>query len=65
MIDELGNRLWVEHHEAFSADMARAIDSLRTRLARFVAWDGSIAHLAALALSAAITAITFNGTTAA
>ena len=65
MIDELGNRLWVEHHKAFSADVGRALGALHTRLARFIAWDGSVAHLAALALSAAITALTFTGTTAA
>jgi hypothetical protein len=34
------------------------------RLARFLSWDGSIAHLAVLLLSAAITTLTFNGTAA-
>jgi hypothetical protein len=62
---ELDHRIWNEHHQTFSAEIDRAFGSLRTRLARFIAWDGSLTHLAALALSAAITALTFNGTTAA
>lgn len=65
MIDEMGSRLWVEHHDAFARDMASLYSGLKTRLGRFLAWDGSIAHLSALLLSAAITALTFNGTTAA
>lgn len=64
MIDEMGSRLWVEHHNAFARDMGRLAAGLRARLDRFFAWDGSIAHLAVLLLSAAITTLTFNGTAA-
>lgn len=62
MADELGSRLWVEHHDAFARDMRRLAAGLRTGLGRFVAWDGSAGHLAALLLSAAITGLTFNAT---
>ena len=48
----------------FSRDLDRAFSGLRTGLARFVAWDGSLADLGALLLSAAITALTFHGTAA-
>ena len=65
MTDEMGSRLWVEHHDAFARDMGRLVTGVRTGIARFIAWDGTAAHLAALLLSAAITALTFNGTTAA
>ena len=64
MIDEMGSRLWVEHHTAFARDMQRLTAGVRTGIGRFFTWDGSFAHLAALALSAAITALTFNGTAA-
>jgi hypothetical protein len=64
MIDEMGSRLWVEHHNAFARDMQRLAAGLRAGIGRFFTWDGSLAHLAALALSAAITALTFNGTAA-
>lgn len=64
MIDEMGSRLWVEHHDAFSRDIERLFTRMRTGIARFISWDGSVAHLAALLLSAAITALTFNGTAA-
>jgi hypothetical protein len=64
MIDEMGSRLWVEHHNAFSRDMGRLFSGVQTRLGRFLPWDGSVAHLAALALSAAVTTLTFHGTAA-
>ena len=64
MRDEMFSRDWVDNHEAFSRDLDRGLAALRVRLARFLAWDGSVAHLAALLLSAAITTLTFNGTAA-
>ncbi len=64
MRDEMFSRDWVDNHEAFSADLDRAFSGLRTRLGHLLAWDGSVAHLAALILAAAITALTFNGTAA-
>jgi len=64
MRDEMFSRDWVDNHEAFSADLDRGLDALGARLGRLLAWDGTVAHLAALTLSAAITALTFNGTAA-
>lgn len=64
MRDEMFSRDWVDNHEAFSRDLDRAVSALRVRIGRFIAWDGSVAHLAALILSATITALTFNGTAA-
>jgi hypothetical protein len=64
MRDEMFSRDWVDNHDAFSRDLDRALTALRVRLGQFLTWDGSIAHLGALFLSAAITAITFNGTAA-
>ncbi|MGE0178336.1 MAG: hypothetical protein AB7O91_00775 [Sphingomonas sp.] len=63
MRDEMFCRDWVENHDAFSRDLDRAFAALRVRLGHVLAWDGSVAHLAALVLSAAITALTFNATT--
>lgn len=64
MRDEMFSRDWVDNHETFSRDLDRALAALRGQIGRFISWDGSIAHLAALFLSAAITAFTFNGTAA-
>lgn len=64
MRDEMFSRDWVDNHEGFSADLDRGVRALGARLSRFLAWDGTMSHLAALTLSAAITALTFNGTAA-
>ena len=64
MRDEMFSRDWVDNHEAFSRDLDRAFATLRVRLGRFIAWDGSLGHLAALLLATAITTLTFNGTAA-
>lgn len=64
MRDEMFSRDWVDNHQSFSADLGRGLDALGLRLSRIFAWDGTISHLAALALSAAITTLTFNGTAA-
>ena len=64
MRDEMFSRDWIDNHEAFSADLGRGLDALGARLGRFFAWDGTMSHLAALLLSAAITTLTFNGTAA-
>jgi hypothetical protein len=64
MRDEMFSRDWVDNHEAFSADLDRGVRALGVRLRRFLAWDGTISHLAVLILSAAITTLTFNGTAA-
>ena len=64
MRDEIDARLWVEHHEAFSAGVDRAIAAARSGLTRLAAWDGTSHQLLALILAFAITALTFNTTTA-
>lgn len=64
MRDEMFSRDWVDNHEAFSADLDRGLRALAVRLNSFFAWDGTVSNLAALILSAAITACTFNATAA-
>ena len=64
MRDEMFSRDWVENHETFTREVGRGLGALRVRLGRFLAWDGSVGHLAALLLAAAITTLTFNGTAA-
>lgn len=65
MRDQLDAQIWVAHHEDFSADIDRALAAIRAGLHRFAAWDGTTHQLLALVLSFAITALTFNATTAA
>ena len=64
MRDEMDGRLWVEHHQAFSDGIDRALASLRAGMVRLAAWDGSSHQLIALAAAFAVTALTFNSTTA-
>jgi hypothetical protein len=64
MRDELDARFWVDNHEAFSASIDKALAAIRAGLVRFASWDGSTHQLLALVLSFAITALTFNTTTA-
>lgn len=65
MRDEMFSRDWNDNHEAFSADLDRGLRALAARLSRFLTWDGTASHLAALILSAAITAVTIGGTASA
>ena len=64
MRDEIDARLWVDHHEAFSRDLDRALAALRLRVGRLWQWDGTSAHLIALIASFAITGLSFNATVA-
>ena len=48
MIDELGGRLWVAHHNEFSLWAGRALSRLRQGLARFASWDGTTHQLLAI-----------------
>ena len=64
MRDELDARFWVDNHEAFSATVDKAMTAIRSGFARFASWDGTSHQLLALVLSFAITALTFNSTTA-
>ena len=64
MRDEIDARFWVDNHEAFSASIDKAIVTIRSGIVRFASWDGTSHQLLALVLSFAITALTFNSTTA-
>ena len=65
MRDQLDAQMWIDHHEAFSEGIDRALARIGARLQRFAAWDGTSHQLLALVLSFAITALTFNATTGA
>ena len=64
MRDEIDGRFWVDNHEAFADSIDEAIAAIRSGLARFASWDGTSHQLLVLVLSFAITALTFNTTTA-
>jgi hypothetical protein len=64
MRDEMDARLWVDHHEAFSDGVDRALAALRSALGRFAGWDGTSHQLLALIASFALTALTFQSTAA-
>ncbi len=64
MRDEIYDRLWVDHHEAFSRDLERGFAALRAAIARLPVWDGTTAQLLALVASFAITGLAFNTTAA-
>ena len=64
MRDEMDARLWVQNHEQFAQGIDDLIARARTGLARLPAWDGTTAQLLALVVAFAITALTFNTTTA-
>ena len=65
MRDQLDAQIWVDHHEAFSDGIDRALAAIRSGLHRFAAWDGTTHQLLALGLSFVITALTFQATTGA
>lgn len=62
MRDELDSRMWVAHHEQFGEWVDGAIAALRAGFARIAQWDGTTQQLLALAVSFAITGLTFNAT---
>ena len=64
MRDQLDAQMWNDNHEAFSDGIDRALRSIRAGLIRVGQWDGSTHQLLALVLAFAITALTFNTTTA-
>ncbi|MGZ8360898.1 MAG: hypothetical protein ACXWUX_10305 [Allosphingosinicella sp.] len=64
MRDEIDGRMWVAHHEDFAEGIDRALAAIKSIATRFASWDGSSYQLAALVLSFAITALTFNTATA-
>lgn len=64
MRDQIDAQIWIDHHDAFGAGVDRLIAAIRSGLHRLAAWDGTSHQLAALLLAFAITALTFNTTTA-
>ena len=64
MRDEMDARLWVANHEQFSQGIDDLLTALRSGLRRLPVWDGTTAQLLALVVAFAITALTFNTTTA-
>jgi hypothetical protein len=57
MRDELDGRMWVAHHDDFSAWVAQAAATVRGGLYRLAGWDGSAHQLIALAAAFALTAL--------
>ena len=64
MRDEIDGRFWTDHHEQFADTIDGLFAAIGTRLGRLAAWDGSTQHLLALVASFALTALSFNATTA-
>ncbi|WP_162806615.1 hypothetical protein [Sphingosinicella terrae] len=64
MRDEMDGRLWVDHHDDFSEAVDRAMSALRAGFGRLALWDGSSHQLMALVAAFAVTALTFNTTSA-
>ena len=49
MRDELDGRMWVAHHDQYSAWIGTAAATIRAGLYRIAGWDGSAHQLLALA----------------
>ncbi|MBV9884216.1 MAG: hypothetical protein JO276_14495 [Sphingomonadaceae bacterium] len=60
MRDEIDGRMWVAHHDAFSAWVVQAAAAVRTGLHRLAGWDGSAHQLIALAAAFALTALNLS-----
>jgi len=65
MIDEMGGRLWVAHHNEFSLWVGRVFGRLRQSLARFASWDGTTHQLLAIVAALAVTSLGFTTTASA
>jgi hypothetical protein len=65
MRDELDGRMWVAHHEQFSAWVGTAAATVRAGLYRLAGWDGSVHQLLALAAAFALTALNLGFTSSA
>ena len=65
MRDEIDGRIWVAHHEDFSAWVASAAARIRAGLYRLSGWDGSVHQLLALAAAFALTALNLSFTSSA
>ena len=57
MRDEIDGRMWVAHHDEFSAWVGNAASIVRAGLHRLAGWDGSVHQFLALAAAFALTAL--------
>ena len=65
MLDEMGGRLWVAHHNEFSLSMGRLFAPIRRGLERLANWDGTTPQLFAIVAAFLITSLGFATTTSA
>jgi len=65
MLDEMGGRLWVAHHNEFSLWAGRAFAALRRGFERLASWDGTTQQLLAILAALLITSLGFASTTSA
>ena len=65
MLDEMGGRLWVAHHNEFSLSIGRVLSRLRQGLERLASWDGTTPQLFAIVAAFLITSVGFSSTTSA
>jgi hypothetical protein len=62
MRDELDSRMWLAHHDQFSAWAGNAAAFVRDGLYRLAGWDGSVHQLLALAAAFALTTLSLSFT---
>jgi hypothetical protein len=65
MLDEMGGRLWVAHHNEFSLSMGRLFAPLRRGLERLASWDGTTPQLLAILTAFLVTSLGFTTTASA
>ena len=65
MLDEMGGRLWVAHHNEFNLWVGRAFARVRRGLERLASWDGTTQQLLAILAAFLITSVGFSTTTSA
>ncbi len=65
MLDEMGGRLWVAHHNEFNLWAGRVFAGLRRGFERLASWDGTTPQLFAIVAALLITSLGFASTTSA
>ena len=65
MLDEMGGRLWVAHHNEFNLWAGKALGRLRRGFERLASWDGTTAQLLAIVAAFLITSVGFTSTASA
>lgn len=65
MLDQMGGRLWVAHHNEFNLWAGRAFAGLRRGFERLASWDGTTAQLFAILAAFLVTSLGFASTTSA